>query len=65
MIFNTGLSAIKFLTSVKEWLLIENRNIELIGISTDEDMKSNYKYLDYLDKIISSITPCNSFFVAF
>jgi acetyl/propionyl-CoA carboxylase alpha subunit/acetyl-CoA carboxylase carboxyltransferase component len=54
LIANRGLSAIKFISSIKEWILIENRNIELIGISTDEDMKSNYKYLDYLDRIIYS-----------
>ena len=53
LIANRALSALKFVTSIKEWLRkdIETK-LTLIGLVTEEDMDSGYKYIELLDEVI-------------
>ena len=54
LIANRGLSALKFIISVQEWMLINNINMNLYGLVTDDDLLSNYKYLELVDEVIYS-----------
>ncbi|VVU94719.1 Carboxyl transferase domain [seawater metagenome] len=54
LITNRGLPAIKFINSIREWIMLEDRHIILKCIATPDDLNSNYKYLDYADEVIYS-----------
>lgn len=53
LIANRALSALKFVTSIKEWLRKEPTiDLTLIGLVTEEDMDSGYKYIELLDEVV-------------
>ncbi len=52
LIANRGLPAIKFINSIREWCLFNEKKMTLICLATPDDLNSNYKYLDYADKVI-------------
>lgn len=53
LIANRALSALKFINSINDDKVINNKNnITLIGIITDNDIKSNYLYIKNVDEII-------------
>ena len=48
LIANRALSALKFVTSIKEWLRKETETkLTLIGLVTEEDMDSDKNILNY------------------
>ena len=53
LIANRGLSALKFILSIKEWLSETNEcNVKLFGFVTPVDMSSKYKYITMIDQAI-------------
>lgn len=53
LIANRGLSALKFILSIKEWLSETNEcNVKLFGFVTPIDMSSKYKYITMIDQAI-------------
>ena len=50
LIANRGLSAIKFILSIRDLYTIDE--IKLIGIATPDDITSDYRYISQLDKIL-------------
>jgi biotin carboxylase len=52
LIINRGLSAIKFILSIRD--LYTQDQIKLIGIATSDDITSDYRYISQLDKILFS-----------
>ena len=55
LIANRGLPALKFIISMKEWLIqdVNNKyNIQIFGFVTPIDITSKYKYITMLDQAI-------------
>ena len=52
LIANRALSALKFVTSINEWLRLETVDICMVGVVTEEDMESGYKYIEMLDEVV-------------
>ena len=52
LVGNRGLSAHKFLMSLREMMTEQRIDIEIFGISTPDDIKSRFKYINLLDNVI-------------
>lgn len=53
LVANRGLSALKFIVSMKEWMSETDRNdIKFFGFVTPVDISSKYKYIPMLDQAI-------------
>lgn len=51
LIANNGLSAFKFIISVREWAISNHEDIRFIGFGCKADLDAKYKYLDNLHRI--------------
>ena len=51
LIANNGLSAIKFIISIKEWASKAQEEVRFIGFSCKADLDAKYKYLDNLHRV--------------
>lgn len=53
LIANRGLSALKFIISIREWLVDKDDcNLKIFGFATPVDISSKYKYITMLDQAI-------------
>ena len=52
LIANRGLSALKFIISIREWLVGQETQLKIFGFATPVDISSKYKYITLLDQAI-------------
>ena len=54
LIVNRGLSALKFIISMKEWIIYDSKykDVQMFGFVTPIDISSKYKYITLLDQAI-------------